>query len=119
MTRYGASAAPFTKIAVTVPTETYSIVERLRLRLGKSRSAVVALALEDWIRSADLAEADRRYVEGYLRVPEAVAEIGAVAAQAISSWDSWSPGEPSPVAEAPAKRRARRPRAAAPRRSRR
>jgi ribbon-helix-helix CopG family protein len=134
MIRYAAAAPQFTKIAVTVPTETYAVVERLRRRLGKSRSAVVALALEEWVRGVDLAEADRRYVEGYLRTPEAVDEIGAVAAQATSSWSSWSPGEPlraedsSPrPAGKPASRtagaartgRASRAKRAAPKRSRR
>ena len=115
MIRYVAAAQQFTKIAVTVPTETYAVVERLRRRLGKSRSAVVALALEEWVRGVDLAEADRRYVEGYLRTPEAVDEIGAVAAQATSYWGSWSPGEPlrveHPAAGPPAKRAAGAPRA--------
>lgn len=134
MIRYAAAAPQFTKIAVTVPTETYAVVERLRRRLGKSRSAVVALALEEWVRAADLAEADRRYVEGYLRTPEAVDEIGAVAAQATSYWGSWSPGPPlraedsSPLSGGtPARRTAAAPRAgragrakrAAPKRSRR
>ncbi|HEX3759973.1 MAG TPA: hypothetical protein VHW23_14760 [Kofleriaceae bacterium] len=112
-----AEGLPFTKIAVTVPTETYAVVERLRRQLGKSRSAVVALALEEWIRSIDLAEADRRYVEGYLRTPEAVDEIGAVAAQATSHWYRWSPGEPLRAADSsppPAARRAERARRAAP-----
>jgi hypothetical protein len=131
MIRHGAAAPQFTKIAVTVPTETYAVVERLRRRLGKSRSAVVALALEEWVRGVDLAEADRRYVEGYRRTPEALDEIGAVAAQATSSWGSWSPGEPMRFSDSspgkPAKRAAGAPRAsragrakrAAPKRSRR
>jgi len=134
MIRYAAAAPQFTKIAVTVPTETYAVVERLRRRLGKSRSAVVALALEEWVRGVDLAEADRRYVEGYLRTPEAVDEIGAVAAQATSYWGSWSPGPPlraedssPPSGGVPASRTAGVPRAgrasrakrAAPKRSRR
>jgi hypothetical protein len=131
MIRHAAATPQFTKIAITVPTETYAVVERLRRRLGKSRSAVVALALEEWIRGVDLAEADRRYVEGYLRTPEAIDEIAAVAAQATSSWGSWSPGEPLRFVDSspgqPAKRPARAPRAgragrpkrAAPKRSRR
>lgn len=131
MIRYAAAAPQFTKIAVTVPTETYAVVERLRRRLGKSRSAVVALALEEWIRGVDLAEADRRYVEGYLRTPEDVDEIAAVAAQATSSWASWSPGQPLRAEDSspgePASRTGRAPRAgragrakrAAPKRSRR
>ena len=134
MIRYAAAAPQFTKIAVTVPTETYAVVERLRRRLGKSRSAVVALALEEWVRAVDLAEADRRYVEGYLRTPEAVDEIGAVAAQATSYWGTWSPGPPlraedssplsggkpaSRTAGAPRAGRASRAKRAAPKRSRR
>lgn len=121
MTRVGSGMSSFTKIAVTVPTETYAVVERLRRRLGKSRSAVVALALEDWVRSADVAEADRRYVEGYLRTPEAMDEINAVAAQATSHWNTWSPGEPSRAAEPRAEARPRRrsPRSGAPKRPRR
>jgi predicted DNA-binding protein len=101
---------PFTKIAITVPTEIYAVVERLRRRLGKTRSSVVAQALEAWVRSADLAEADRRYVEGYRRTPEAVDEISAVAAQATSHWQTWAPGEPSRAADSrpgKARRRAR------------
>jgi len=94
MTRTGPGISPFTKIAVTVPTEVYEVVERLRLRQGRSRSSVVASALEDWIRSADRAEADRRYAEGYLRTPEAVDEIAAVAAQATSHWTAWAPAAP-------------------------
>ena len=119
MIRYAAGAPQFTKIAVTVPTETYAVVERLRRQLGKSRSAVVALALEEWIRAIDVAEADRRYVDGYLRTPEtpeAVDEVRAVAAQATASWGSWSPGEPLRAAEPspalPASRAGRTSRAA-------
>ncbi len=105
----------FTKIAITVPTATYAVVERLRRRLGKSRSAVVALALEEWIRSADVGDADRRYAEGYLRTPEAIGEIAAVAAQATSHWETWAPGAPSRAADA----RGRRPLPRARKRSRR
>jgi hypothetical protein len=94
----------FTKIAVTVPTETYEVIEKLRRRLGKSRSAVVALALEEWARGADVSDADRRYAEGYLRSPERVDEVQAVATQATSHWSRWAPGPPSHVAE-PRKRR--------------
>jgi len=96
---YDYSMTEFTKIAVTVPTAIYTVIERLRRRLGKSRSAVVALALEDWVRKTDFADADRRYIEGYLRVPEAVHEIAAVAEQATSHWDTWLPGAPSIAAE--------------------
>ncbi|TMQ14740.1 MAG: ribbon-helix-helix protein, CopG family [Deltaproteobacteria bacterium] len=109
----------FTKIAVTVPTETYAVVERLRRRLGKSRSAVVALALEEWIRSMDMSDADRRYIEGYLRFPEDIDAARAVAAQATSHWDTWSPGEPSRASDVRPRAPARRTRAGTSKRSRR
>jgi hypothetical protein len=94
----------FTKIAVTVPTPTYQAVERSRKRLGKSRSATVALALEEWLRGLEAGEADRRYVEGYLRTPEAIDVIDAVAADATAAWGPWVPGKPSRAAEARASR---------------
>ena len=97
----------YTKIAVTVPTDIYAVVERLRRKLGKSRSAVVALALEEWVRGTDVSDLDRRYAEGYLRTPENLAELRAVAAQATSQWSPWEPGAPARAAK-PAKRRARR-----------
>jgi hypothetical protein len=96
------AASPFTKIAVTVPTGTYLIVERLRRELGQSRSAVVASALAEWVRATTIAEAERRYVAGYRRMPETSAELAgsrAVAAQATSQWSAWAPGEPSRLAD--------------------
>ena len=113
---YRCSMSAYTKIAVTVPTATYTAMERLRRRLGKSRSAVVAYALESWMHSADSAEADRRYVEGYLRIPEAIDEIRAVAAQATSQMECMPEDEPPSPA---AKPRKRRPLPRGPRRSRR
>lgn len=88
----------FTKIAVTVPTDIYAAIERLRQRLGKSRSAVVAQALESWSHSADASEAERRYIEGYLRTPENVDEVRAVAAQATAHWAAWDAAPPARAA---------------------
>jgi hypothetical protein len=121
----------YVKIAVTVPAETFAAVERVRRRMGKTRSAAVSLALEEWLRSVDLSDADRRYIEGYRRQPEAVDEIAAVAAQATASWTgwepevswaAWEPGQPSRAAEPRRPSRAAEPRrpppAARPRRAR-
>jgi metal-responsive CopG/Arc/MetJ family transcriptional regulator len=94
----------FTKVAVTVPTDIYAAIERIRQRLGKSRSAVVAEALETWTHSADASEADRRYIEGYLRTPENVDEIRAVAAQATAHWEPWGAAPPAQAARASRKR---------------
>lgn len=78
-----------TKIAVTVPTETYEAVERVRQRLGKSRSATITLALQEWLRGLEVSDADRRYMEAYLRQPERVDEVRATAALATAHWEPW------------------------------
>jgi len=95
----------FAKIAVTVPTATFEAVERVRRRLGQSRSATVAIALQEWLRGLEVSDADRRYIEAYARQPERVDEVRAVAAQATAHWEPW--GE--------ARSRARKPRVEHPR----
>ncbi len=98
----------FTKIAVTVPTETYKAVERARARLGKSRSAMVAEALAEWLRGLEVSETDRRYVESYLRKPETVQDAAVMTAVSTAHWDRWEPGEPSRAAEPRAAARRKR-----------
>lgn len=83
----------YAKIAVTVPTATYEAVERVRRRLGKSRSAAVALALQEWLRGLEVSDADQRYIEAYLRQPERVDEVRSIAAQATAHWEPWVEGE--------------------------
>jgi len=110
------------KIAISVPATTFAAVERVRRRLGKSRSAAVSLALEEWLRNIDMTDADRRYIEGYRRRPEALDEIAAVAAQSTASWAAWEPGHASraaapsrpQISRAAAPDRAQASRAAAP-----
>jgi metal-responsive CopG/Arc/MetJ family transcriptional regulator len=80
------------KVAVSLPADILRSVERVRRKLGKSRSAVVAEALDDWLRARELSEADRRYVRGYARIPEAPEEIAAtdaIAADAMAGWEPW------------------------------
>lgn len=83
----------YTKMAVTVPTATYEAVERVRRRLGKSRSAAVALALQEWLRGPEVSDADRQYIEAYLRQPERIDEVRAIAAQATAHWEPWVEAE--------------------------
>ena len=59
----------------------------MRRRLHKTRSAVVAEALTEWLRNQDLPDADLRYAEGYLRQPEPADE--AVAAGVVAEWSRW------------------------------
>jgi Arc/MetJ-type ribon-helix-helix transcriptional regulator len=106
----------FKKIAVSIPAETYRSLEKARGHLGKSRSEVVAFAVREWLRSLDAGEASRRYVDGYLRLPERVAgdDVSTVAA-ATADWSTWEPGEPSRASESRSQGSASQPRAGEPR----
>lgn len=84
------------KIAVTVPARTLRSVEAARRRLGRSRSSIVAEALDAWLRSRSVEERDREYLAGYERIPEP--EEGDVAAAIMASWDSWEPARARPRA---------------------
>lgn len=80
------------KIAVSMPAETLRNLERARLRLGRSRSALVAEAVDAWLASSVVSAEDRRYAEGYLKHPERadeLAESAAIAAAAVATWDPW------------------------------
>lgn len=82
------------KVAVTVPAQTLHRVEATRKRLRRSRSSVVAEALDAWLRARATDDRDRAYLAGYERVPEP--EAGEISAAVLATWDSW---------ETPARRR--------------
>ena len=77
------------KVAVSIPRSLLVPVERVRARLGKSRSAVVTEALDEWLKSHSVDDSDRRYAQAYLRDPERVEEESAVALGAIAAWEPW------------------------------
>ena len=77
------------KVAISLPDETLGALERARKRRGLTRSAAVAKAIAVWLKDDEPSEADRRYVEAYLRHPESVVERGAIAAAAVSTWAKW------------------------------
>ena len=75
------------KVAVSIPVDTLNRLDRESRRLGQSRSAVVTLAVEAWIRRHEASQQDEKYVEGYLLVPEGSSE--AIASAAIATWEPW------------------------------
>jgi metal-responsive CopG/Arc/MetJ family transcriptional regulator len=77
------------RVTVSIPTETLASIERARRPLRKSRSAVVTEALAQWLRSRDVSDADRRYAEAYLRIPERAADTEATLTAAVAEWDRW------------------------------
>jgi metal-responsive CopG/Arc/MetJ family transcriptional regulator len=80
------------KIAVSLPKETLRSLESARLRLRRSRSAVVAEAVAEWLAAHGESDAERKYVEGYRRHPETPRETAARAAAAaavVATWEPW------------------------------
>ena len=81
------------KIAITVDPDLLAQVERLRRRLGTSRSAVFERAVEEYLANAAGAEKRRTYAEAYRRHPETAAESRAALATATiglagERWDA-------------------------------
>jgi len=70
-----------------LPVETLRSLERVRARLHKTRSGAVTEAVERWLRSEEVGDDERRYLEGYLRQPERAEE--AVAGAVVATWERW------------------------------
>jgi len=78
------------KVAVSLPVRTLRGLEAARRRLGRSRSAIVALAVDEWLTThGEPSDDDRRYAEAYLRHPEPTADLAAVATAATALWEPW------------------------------
>ncbi len=78
------------KVAVSLPAKTLHSLDAARRRLGRSRSAIVAQAVQEWLAAhGEPSDEDRRYAEAYLRQPEATADVAAVAAAATAAWEPW------------------------------
>lgn len=70
-----------TEVAVRLPEEVVAAVDRLVVAgIFTSRSEVVRAAVVDLLRSHEEDVADQQIVFGYLRLPQADAEISATAA---------------------------------------
>ncbi len=77
------------KVAVSLPADTLRSVERVRRKVGLTRSAVFQEAVEFWLRRHLIEGDDRTYVEGYLRRPERSDEVEAIAGAATAAWEPW------------------------------
>lgn len=78
-----------TKLAISLPVATAKSLEKARAKKRLSRSAAIAEAVEQWVAAQQLGDADRRYVEGYLRTPERPDESSTTAKEATASWEPW------------------------------
>ncbi|MCS6936984.1 MAG: hypothetical protein NZ610_02425 [Candidatus Bipolaricaulota bacterium] len=58
------------KIGVSLPKKKFSAVERMRKKLKKTRSALIAEAIDLWIAAKKEEELVRQYMAGYKKHPE-------------------------------------------------
>ncbi len=77
------------KIAISLPAKTLREVEITRKKLGQSRSALIARAIEHWLHANAMSKEDELYVQGYLRHPERTEETAVVASEIIKQWTPW------------------------------
>jgi len=77
------------KVAISLPAETLQAIEEIRQSTGISRSALIAEAIEHWLRARETSPEDQRYIQGYLKTPEPADQTGAVAAAATAKWSEW------------------------------
>jgi hypothetical protein len=86
---YEFSMKSVAKVAVSLPVDTLKSLERVRVRLRKTRSGAVTEAIERWLQSEEVGDDERRYLEGYLRHPERAEDSGALAGAAVATWEPW------------------------------
>ncbi|OGX05879.1 MAG: hypothetical protein A3G87_04230 [Omnitrophica bacterium RIFCSPLOWO2_12_FULL_50_11] len=80
-----------TKVAVSLPTETYKQVERLRRQMKLARSAAVLQALRLWLHQKQERDMEERYAAGYKQKPEHPREVEPFFQAGLSSFspESW------------------------------
>ena len=82
------------KTAVSLPAETYHKAEKLRKKLGKSRSEMVADALAKIIKETENRERDERVIAAYKKYPETNEEVAEAMALTEEAWkhldDDWT-----------------------------
>ena len=74
---------------MSLPVDTLKSLERVRVRLRKTRSGAVTEAIERWLQSEEVGDDERRYLEGNLRHPERAEESGTLAGAVVATWEPW------------------------------
>jgi metal-responsive CopG/Arc/MetJ family transcriptional regulator len=86
-----------TQTLVQLSSELLSLLDARAAREGRSRSALIREALQDYLAADREAEADRRLVEAYTRMPQEDllgTELTARAMIAAEPWDTEESTEP-------------------------
>ena len=66
------------KLTITIPRDKYERIEKEKRRKGLNRSAFVSQAIDIFFQKEDEAGKVKRYLAGYKRKPENIAEISAL-----------------------------------------
>ena len=83
------------KTAVSLPAETYQKAEKLRKKMGKSRSQMIADALAGVIKVEETREKEARDTAAYLKHPDTDEEVAEATAKTEAAWnelfdDDWT-----------------------------
>ena len=71
------------KIAMTLPDDLYRVVEQIRKKTRKSRSAILQDSLRYWLSQQEQSILIREYEAGYRKTPETRREVKAAEAAAV------------------------------------
>ena len=74
------------KVAISLPKQIFNQVEEIRHRLGLARSKAVLEALRLWLRQKEEERLEEKYVRGYERKPEQLAEAEPLFRAGLSSF---------------------------------
>ncbi|MBI4042606.1 MAG: ribbon-helix-helix protein, CopG family [Deltaproteobacteria bacterium] len=79
------------KFTISLPRQVYELIERMRKEYHLSRSAMIALAIRDWVTAKREEKRVRSYIEGYRNYPETPPDIhlhGILAAESLGG-EEW------------------------------
>ncbi len=75
------------KIAISLPKDDMTRIEKIRKELGIQRSAVIDMAIRFWLNYIEERKLIRQYEDGYRKKPELISEIKAFETMAADAFD--------------------------------
>lgn len=99
--RYAGGMSNLIRITITAPENAIGQIDLKCADLKRSRSSLIAEALQEWLERHDSQAAERADIQGYLRHPEAIdataaVATGAIAAGTFSAENPWASDEDWP-----------------------
>ncbi len=63
------------RTAISFPQEVFQRLETIRKRTRQSRSRILLVAFQNWLKQQETDALEQRYVDGYARQPEIAADV--------------------------------------------